>query len=672
MAIQLSDNHPFNIAALATNTYNHSSSTQSAQTTSGVEYRIWTFTPISTAGYDFDRFYTFAGANNTTPIKITYSIDASVSQARSGFKALGVEDFTKILSNPRSFNDVERTNILSAIREYESFINVDFRQVSGFADINFFRDTGSGGFGFGAHEVRTTWSPGGNYTINNTYGLVRIDQNDPYQYVHELGHVLTLKHPGARQFDTEFPILAEEYQASKYTIMYYDVTTPGVGDHGEEFSRHLQLFDVYALQQRFGANMNYNTGDTIYTADSFDGWRQVLWDAGGNDTLDFSARSSNQTFDLREGHFSTLGGFFTFNSPDNLAIAFGAIIENAIGGVGDDTLIGNDAGNDLYGGGGHDLLQGNSGSDWLEGGFSSDQLFGGSGIDSLFGDFGNDSLSGGFGNDDLDGGAGNDVGHGDRGFDTVRGGDGSDDVHGDGGNDRVFGDAGNDTVHGGTGFDRLDGGADDDVLNGDGGNDTLRGAGGADTLNGGDGVDVMFGGSGADEANGGDGADRIRGEAGNDVVNGGLGDDRAFGSFGFDTLNGDSGNDYLDGNGGNDELNGDAGNDTLIGNFGFDALDGGVGFDRLEGAGGNDTVTGGSGNDTFVFASGDGEDVYTDFTAGAGSEDVIEISGFGTAFDEASEVIAAASQDGADVLIDFGTGDTIRLLNTTLADLHQR
>jgi hypothetical protein len=82
-------------------------------------------------------------------------------------------------------------------------------------------------------------------------------------------------------------------------------------------------------------------------------------------------------------------------------------------------------------------------------------------------------------------------------------------------------------------------------------------------------------------------------------------------------------------------------------------------------------VTGGLGDDTFVFALGDDNDRYVDFTAGAGTDDVIELSGFGTSFDEFSEVFAAASQQGSNVVIDFGAGDAITLLNTTLANLHE-
>ena len=68
---------------------------------------------------------------------------------------------------------------------------------------------------------------------------------------------------------------------------------------------------------------------------------------------------------------------------------------------------------------------------------------------------------------------------------------------------------------------------------------------------------------------------------------------------------------------------------------------------------------------------GDDDDIFGDFTAGSGSEDVIELSGFGAAFDEFSEVLAAASNDGSgNTVIDFGGGDSITLLGVSVGELN--
>ena len=63
-------------------------------------------------------------------------------------------------------------------------------------------------------------------------------------------------------------------------------------------------------------------------------------------------------------------------------------------------------------------------------------------------------------------------------------------------------------------------------------------------------------------------------------------------------------NDNIDGGAGADSINGGKGADTLVGNTGDDTLIGGTG---------NDILTGGSGADVFVYNSGDGNDVITDY-----------------------------------------------------------
>ena len=57
----------------------------------------------------------------------------------------------------------------------------------------------------------------------------------------------------------------------------------------------------------------------------------TIYDSGGNDTLDCSGYSAAQTIDLHAGAFSSVGGLV-----NNIGIALNTIIENAIGGSGND------------------------------------------------------------------------------------------------------------------------------------------------------------------------------------------------------------------------------------------------------------------------------------------------------------------------------------------------
>ncbi len=248
------------------------------------------------------------------------------------------------------------------------------------------------------------------------------------------------------------------------------------------------LDDIAAAQLEYGVNPNTRTGDTVYgfnsTADRdwfVASWTKkpifAVWDAGGQDTFDFSSYFNNQIIDLRAGFFSDVGGYV-----GNVAIAQGTSIENAIGGTGSDVINGNDAANGLFGGGGSDTLSGGDGQDYLRGGDGSDSISGGAAFDDLNGNRGRDTLYGGDGDD------------------WVVGGKDPDLLYGETGNDIVLGNIGNDTVYGGVGDDVVRGGKDDDQVDGGAGNDFVSGDQGYDTLIGGPGADLFhtFIGAGVD------------------------------------------------------------------------------------------------------------------------------------------------------------------------------
>lgn len=177
-----------------------------------------------------------------------------------------------------------------------------------------------------------------------------------------------------------------------------------------------------------------------------------------------------------------------------------------------------------------------------------------------------------------------------------------------------------------------------------------------DVLNGHDGSDILNGGKGNDTINGGNGNDQLFGGQGNDIITGGTGND---------LLDGGSGNDLITGNTGNDTLYGGAGNDTLFGGAGNDILDGGNGADTLNGGAGNDTLIGGKGSDVFVHVKGDGADVIADFGYG-NTADKINLGNYNYTF---KDVMTHASQIGKDVVLNLGTNDSITLKDVTLSSL---
>jgi Ca2+-binding RTX toxin-like protein len=187
----------------------------------------------------------------------------------------------------------------------------------------------------------------------------------------------------------------------------------------------------------------------------------------------------------------------------------------------------------------------------------------------------------------------------------------------------------------------IDGGDGDDTINGSGGNDTIAGGLGADTL---------AGGSANDNLSGGDGDDRLDGGIGNDTMTGGDGDDAyvvnsAAGDKVIETGGAGGGIDTIESSvnyslaallnvenltlmGSAITATGHTGNNTLTGNASNNTIFGLAGDDTIVGGDGADSIIGGTGSDVFKYNSeSDGGDTISDFNVGAGSVDLIDLSG---------------------------------------------
>lgn len=118
----------------------------------------------------------------------------------------------------------------------------------------------------------------------------------------------------------------------------------------------------------------------------------------GFDTLDFTSAASGITVN-----------FITGTGSQGIALGDTYTNIHHVDGSGfDDTITGDDFGNDLFGLAGNDTLSGGKGHDRLYGGDGDDVLYGGRGNDIVLGGAGNDRLFGQIDRDVLDGGSGDD------------------------------------------------------------------------------------------------------------------------------------------------------------------------------------------------------------------------------------------------------------------------
>ena len=358
---------------------------------------------------------------------------------------------------------------------------------------------------------------------------------------------------------------------------------------------------------------------------------------GGSDTVSLANTVANSTLDL-----SLVGSGPQVVNP-NLSVVLLDAIENAVGGNGNDTLIGNALDNVLGGGPGNDILDGRGGNEVYA--FDTDSAWGSETIIENPADPGRDTLdfSGttslsvsvnlsvlnvsqvvngnltltlqGGGIEVLVGGALNDTLRGDGLDNEIRGGPGNDVLDGKGGDDHLDGGSGNDDIDGGDGLlDRIVETADTDfrlsnLL-------LVRGTGEVDDL---DDIEVAWltGGAGNNrfDLTGWTGGGSVDGGAGSDtlawaadanfllttgqlLVSTALGPTTLTSIEGAELTGGESDN-LIDAHAfdGSTILSGGNGHDTLLGGTADDVLIGGMGDDVLSGGLGNDVLDGGDGLD---------------------------------------------------------------------------
>ncbi|WP_299752710.1 putative Ig domain-containing protein [uncultured Tateyamaria sp.] len=417
-----------------------------------------------------------------------------------------------------------------------------------------------------------------------------------------------------------------------------------------------------SLDGRAGDDYLYGgEGDDTLQGGDGDDW--LHGGTGADDLQGGDGRDGAGYWDAASGVTVDLG-----NAANNTGDAAGddfESIENLAGSAHADTLYGDEADNSLWGLGGNDNLHGRAGDDYLYGGAGDDTLQGGDGDDWLHGGTGADDLQGGDGRDgagywdaasgvtvdlgDATANTGDAAGDGFELIENLAGSAHADTLRGDADNNSLWGLGGNDNLHGRAGDDYLYGGAGDDTLQGGDGDDWLHGGTGADDLDGGD---------GRDGAGYWDAASGVTVDLGDATANTGdaAGDD-------FEAIENLAGSAHAD------MLYGDEANNSLWGLDGNDSLDGGVGNDWIYGGAGNDTLTGGVGNDVFVFDPGFGEDIITDFVAGAGTEDIIAFRGAPNLSSSYADVLNSAADDGTDTTITLDTDNSIVLKNVVVSDL---
>ncbi len=304
------------------------------------------------------------------------------------------------------------TNVKEAVRTALAYTatvaNVSFTEVELGGDIQFGTNNQSGKSGGYAYTPNSRdVDTASVYMANDAYPQGSTDWSPGTQawsaLVHEIGHALGLKHPGAYNAGggkTPGPYLPKSEDNTRYSLMSYNspkdsavaATTDLGGGRYSVALRNVQasgfeMIDIEALQYLYGRSegeaeagvQNYTFSDEDANKGEF---FKTISNSNNGSEIDASGVNRRSKIDLRAGHYSSIGirdpyaslaAPFntaakwkkvvgskikpTYTGDNNLAIAKGSHIDRARTGSSADTIIGNNnATNVINSGAGNDTI----------------------------------------------------------------------------------------------------------------------------------------------------------------------------------------------------------------------------------------------------------------------------------------------------------------------------
>ncbi|MDN5006373.1 M10 family metallopeptidase C-terminal domain-containing protein [Bradyrhizobium sp. GCM10027634] len=363
-----------------------------------------------------------------TAVNVSATNNADIDGMLAGVKWSGTISYSFPNSSttyayPYSGGDSEptTTGFSSAPTQMQTAINYAIALIKSYTDANISYN------GTGSSDIMVAQSPaanptsyayypgnyaaGGDIWFGTQYDYSQAQLGNYYftTALHELGHSFGLKHSQETGGVANVAV-PTAHDDSEYTVMSYRsyVGAPLTGYTNEQYGypETYMANDILALQTLYGANYNTQSGNTVYTWSPTTGQEfingagqpadgggvggsanriyETIWDGGGVNTYDLSNYTTDLSINLNPGAssvFSTtqlayLGnGHYASGNVYNAYLYNGdtrSLIDNANGGSGNDTIIGNAIANVLKGGAGSDTITGGGGNDTIDGGAGTD------------------------------------------------------------------------------------------------------------------------------------------------------------------------------------------------------------------------------------------------------------------------------------------------------------
>ncbi|WP_247990040.1 M10 family metallopeptidase C-terminal domain-containing protein [Bradyrhizobium sp. 186] len=363
-----------------------------------------------------------------TSVTISKTNNADIDGMLSGYKWSGTitysfPDSPSDYANPYSGGDNEPTTagFASAPSQMQAAINYAIGLILGYTNASItYNGTGSADIMIAQSPAANptsyayypgNYAPGGDVWFGTQYDYTQAKLGNYYYTtaLHELGHAFGLKHSQETGGVANVAV-PSAHDDSEYTVMSYRsyVGGPLTGYTNEAYGypQTYMANDILALQTMYGANFTTQSGTTVYTWSATTGQEfingvgqpadnggaggsanrifETIWDGGGVDTYDLSNYTTNLSINLNPGASSVFSSVQLANlgnghyASGNVYNAYlynndaRSYIDNAIGGTGNDAIVGNAIANTLNGGSGNDTITGGGGNDTIIGGAGTD------------------------------------------------------------------------------------------------------------------------------------------------------------------------------------------------------------------------------------------------------------------------------------------------------------